>query len=230
MKRSLGYYFNALGIITKTSAQLLYGFIKISRLPEPIVTIFGGSRLAQDSFFAKQAHALSHRLAQSNISVITGGGPGIMQAANCGVDHEMAHLISARTLGITVRGLEPINECAQNYIVMDYFFSRKWLMINFARAFAIFPGGFGTIDELAEVITLLQTKKLSGVPVVLIGKNYWQPLLNWLNETVLKHGLIGEKDLSLIKVTDDLDEALCLLQDQCETQKEPVHQLKKEEL
>ncbi len=213
----------------KTTFQLIYGVWKVSRLPEPIVTVFGGARLKQDDFYAQQAHELSHRLARANISVITGGGPGIMEAANCGISHEQAKAIRARTLGITVKGLgkkEQVNECAKEYIVMDYFFPRKWLMINFSVAFVVFPGGFGTMDELAEVATLMQTEQLPGVPLVLIGTEYWQPFMNWLTDSALKNGLISEKDLNLIRVTDDLDEAFCLLQERCELCKKCVYELK----
>ena len=213
----------------RTTFQLIYGVWKVSRLPEPIVTVFGGARLKQDDFYAQQAHELSHRLARANISVITGGGPGIMEAANCGISHEQAKAIRARTLGITVKGLgkkEQVNECAKEYIVMDYFFARKWLMINFSVAFAVFPGGFGTMDELAQVATLMQTEQLPGVPLVLIGTEYWQPFMNWLTDSALKNGLISEKDLNLIRVTDDLDEAFCLLQERCELCKKCVYELK----
>ena len=151
-----------------------------------------------------------------------------MKAANCAVDHEQRKKIQARTMGITVKGLgdkEPVNECAQEYIVMDYFFARKWLMINYSVAFAIFPGGFGTMDELAEVATLMQTKRLPGVPIVLFGKEYWQPFINWLSDSALKHGLISKEDLGLISVTDDLDEAFCLLQERCVQCQMCVHEL-----
>jgi len=216
--RRLYCYWVLFKSLFKTTYQLLYGVWKVSKLPEPLVTVFGGARLTQDNPIAQKAHQLSHKLAQANISVITGGGPGIMEAANCGVSHEEAKAIRARTLGITVKGLgkqEPVNECAKDYIVMDYFFSRKWLMINYSVAFAVFPGGFGTMDELAEVVTLMQTKKLPGVPVVLIGTQYWQLFMQWLTESALKNGLVSQKDIDLLFVTDDLDEAFCKLQEQC---------------
>lgn len=219
LKRRMHYYSLLIKSLFKTSFQLMYGVWKVSQLPEPLVTVFGGSRLSQDNPIAKQAHRLSHKLAQSHISVITGGGPGIMEAATCGITHEAAKEVRARTLGITVKGLgkkEPVNLCAKNYIVMDYFFSRKWLMINYSVAFAIFPGGFGTMDELAEVVTLMQTKKLPGVPIVLIGVEYWKPFMQWVTESALKNDLVTKKDVNLIQMTDDIDEALCMLQEQCE--------------
>jgi uncharacterized protein (TIGR00730 family) len=229
MLRTIYCYCILFKSLFKTTIQLIYGVWKVSRLPEPIITVFGGSHLRQDDFFAKQAHALTHKLALAHISVITGGGPGIMQAANCAVTQEQAKAIKAYTLGITVKGLgknEPVNKCAKNYIVMDYFFARKWLMMNFSTAFVVFPGGFGTMDELTEVVTLFQTEQLPGVPVVLIDTKYWQPFLQWLNDSALKHGLVSQADIDLIQVTDNLDEAFWLLRERCKIGKKCIHQLK----
>lgn len=214
----------------KTTWQLLYGVHRVSQLEQPIVTIFGGARVKQGSEFGRQAHELAHMLIKDEISVITGGGPGIMEAANCGASHELREQLRLRNIGVTVAGLddkEELNKCAQEQIVMDYFFARKWLLINYSVAFAIFPGGFGTLDELAEVVTLMQTKKLPGVPVVLIGKEFWQPLIDWLSEQPLKHGLISKEDLELLHVTDDLVVAHRILKERCETCTVCVHELEK---
>lgn len=217
-----------LGLL-KGSFQLLYGAWKIGRLESPMVTIFGGSRLSQDSPYTKKAHELGHMLVRENISVITGGGPGVMKAASCGATYEIQKQLQFRSIGIAVKGLdqEQVIECAQEYIVLDYFFARKWLMINYSVAFAILPGGFGTLDEVAEVVTLIQTKKLPGVPIVLIGTEFWAPLMAWLKDTVLKQGLITQDDLNLIKVTDDLQEAMRLIKERCDICNIPVHKLSK---
>ncbi|MEX0939933.1 MAG: TIGR00730 family Rossman fold protein [Candidatus Babeliales bacterium] len=210
----------------KSSIQLTYGVWKISHLPAPIVTIFGGARLKQTDFFAQKAHELSHRLVQANISVISGGGTGIMEAVNCGAIFKKTEKMKMRTLGITVKGLEPLNVCAKNFITLDHFFARKWLMINYSVAFAVFPGGFGTLDEFAEVITLLQTQKLlPGVPVILFGRDYWDPFMNWLHESALKYGLVSLEDINLIRITDDVYEAFCLLQERCELCKKCIAEL-----
>ncbi len=204
--------------LTLVLFQMMYGAWKISRLADPIVTIFGGSRIDQHNKYARQAHELGHALIKDDISVITGGGPGIMRAASCGASHEMRKAIKARSIGISVQGLEgeaASNDCDTDYFVMRQFFSRKWLMINYSVAFAVFPGGFGTLDELAEILTLIQTKKLSGSPVVLIGVNYWKPFVDWLHDTVLQQGLITQEELGLFKVTDDLDHARFLLKEHC---------------
>lgn len=218
MAKSIFFYCAVYKSLIKTMFQLMKGIWKISRLPGPTVSIFGGSRLQGTSIYAPQAHDLAVLLVQHDISVLTGGGPGIMEAANCGAFHAETKKTTARSIGITVRGLEevPFNFCAQEKIIVDYFFVRKWLLIYYSVAFAIFPGGFGTLDELGEVITLMQTKKIKGVPIVLIGKNYWQPFLNWLRDYALKEGLILEADLKMIQATDDIDEALRLLKEHCD--------------
>lgn len=203
---------------SKTSYQLLHGVSKISTLPEPRVTVFGGAKVDQQNTYAHLAHELTHKLIQENISVLTGGGPGIMRATSCTFSEPSQQKMKAKTLGISVQGLDREGEgpgCNYDRIVMEYFFTRKWLLINYSTAFAVFPGGFGTLDEMAEVLTLMQTKKIKGVPVVLINKEYWHPFLVWVNECGVAKGLISEADAQLIHVTDDIDEAVCLLKEQC---------------
>lgn len=229
--KRIGFCFKVFWQLTGGMAQIMWGAWRISRLPRPIVTIFGGARLEQESLYARQAHELAHELIKQNISIITGGGPGIMRAASCGATHEIRENIQARSIGIAVEGLseEPAQECAQEYLIMNQFFARKWLMINYSVAFAVFPGGFGTVDELAEVVTLIQTKKLPGVPVVLIGTQYWKLFMDWLHSSALKEGLITQDDINLIRVTDNLEEALFLLKERCEVCNIPVEKLKKKD-
>lgn len=230
MKQKIVYYWVLLNSLLKTVYQLMYGVWKISRLPQPVVTIFGGSLVKIDNRYAIFTHDLMHRLAEVGISVINGGGPGIMQASSCSYTDLHVQSMTSRTLSITFRKLmdqEHLNKCAKEYMVMEYFFARKWLMINFSIAFAIFPGGFGTLNELFEVLVLIKTESLPGTPVVLIGKDYWQPLLDWLKTHSIKEGLITAIDLNLIKVTDDLQEAFCLIQERCRTCNKCVYKFKK---
>lgn len=219
MKAKIQAYWHLFKTLNKTTFQLLYGVWKVSNLPQPRVTIFGGARVKQDSSYARLAHELTHKLIQENISVITGGGPGIMAASSCTFVEPYEKKLRAKTLGITVKGLEIENMkpgCDYEHIVLDYFYARKWLMINYSVAFAVFPGGFGTVDELAEVITLMQTKKLPGIPVVLLGTQYWEPFMDWVHNSALKHGLISQEDINLIRITDDIDHAVKLLKERCE--------------
>lgn len=218
MNKPCKFYIESFWKVIKVAYQLMHGIWKINKLSSPVVTIFGGARWHK-SPYEQQAHDLAALLIQHNISVITGGGPGIMEAANCGAAQGIKTTNStAKSIGITVKGLEhePFNTCAQEKLMVDSFLVRKWLMINYSVAFAIFPGGFGTIDELGEVLTLMQTKKLAGIPIVLYGSLYWQPFLDWIRHTLLKNNIISQADFELIQVTDSIEEALKLLKERCE--------------
>ncbi|MGB8467508.1 MAG: TIGR00730 family Rossman fold protein [Candidatus Babeliales bacterium] len=215
--------------IVSINTQLIRGVWSISRLPEPRATVFGGTHVSANSYYARQAHVLSHKLAQAGISVITGGGPGIMYAASCGVtDEEKSNHVSAKTLGITVAGLEQTkeileNQCLDQVIVVDHFLTRKWLMMNFSIAFAVFPGGFGTLDELAEVAMMMQLRRMPGIPLILISKAYWQPLMDWFSQSVYAAGLIKATDMQIFRITDDIDEAFFWIAERCELCNLTVH-------
>lgn len=200
----------------RESFYMAYAVWKLTSLPRPRVTIFGGSNIKLDHPYALQAMQLSQKLVDHNISVLTGGGPGIMQAANCGAVKSTT-LTGVRSMGIGVRGLNEdlINKCVQELVFMNYFFSRKWLLTNYSDAYVIFPGGFGTLDELSEIATLIQTKRLAVEPIVLIGKDFWAPLVQWV-ETSMREGLLKEEDKNLITVTDDIDEAFRIVKKRCE--------------
>ncbi len=194
--------------------QLLYGVWRVAKLPRPIVSIFGGARITGDDIYFRKAHELGQRLVELDISVLTGGGPGIMEAASCGAIVPKAG--QARMMGIGVTDLgEAANPCVQEYFELNYFFARKWLLTRFSSAFVVFPGGFGTLDELSEVITLIQTKKLKRVPIVLFGVEYWDLFMKWLNLEALKHGTVSKEDLNLFTLTDDLEQVACLIRDEC---------------
>lgn len=199
--------------LLKVFFQLIRGVWKISRLRYAPITIFGGTHLHAESVYIKKAQLLARKLAAQNIPVLTGGGPGIMEAASCGAygDKEEENIIS--TMGIGVTGLidEKINKCLKHNIMVDYFFARKWLLVEYSAGFAVFPGGFGTLDELAELLTLIQTKQRKPAPIVLIGDKYWNPLIYWINNCALKEGLIKEEDAKLFRITDDVEEAFKIL-------------------
>lgn len=194
--------------------QLMYGVWRISKLPEPRVSIFGGARFAVNDPYFLKAQELGRRLVELNISVLTGGGPGIMEAPSCGIDRTKYGL---KILGVGVNGLDDRPaECVQEHFNMNDFFTRKWLLINYSVAFVVFPGGFGTLDEMSEVLTLIQTKKLKKSPIILVGKEFWKPFMHWLDNEALKHGTVSKQDLTLFVITDDLDMVCCLIQSQCE--------------
>ena len=188
----------------------------MSKLQKPFVSIFGGARLSQESPYAMKANELARRLVEHNVSVLTGGGPGVMRAANCGAV-KPTNGGKGKSVGIGVKDLgEGRNPCVQEYFELNYFFARKWLLTRYSSAFIVFPGGFGTMDELAEVLTLIQTKKLAHVPIVLVGVDYWKPFMKWVHDSAISHDLIEKEDLKLFTVTDDMEEAFCLVRDECD--------------
>lgn len=194
--------------------QLLYGVFKISKLKHPMVTIFGGSRLPKDSYYFDKAYALAALLVKHDISVLTGGGPGVMEAANCGAFSEKTPIV--RSIGIGVEGLnEKPNSCMQKYFIFHYFFARKWLLTRFSKGFIVFPGGFGTLDELFEIVTLIQTEKMPPLPIVLFGVSYWTPLIEWIKEKPLKEGLLHDKNLNIFLITDDIGDAFNHAKKEC---------------
>ncbi|MDP3889180.1 MAG: TIGR00730 family Rossman fold protein [bacterium] len=202
-------FFKLLHVFT----QMIYGLWKVSKLPSPIVSIFGGAQLAAETNYFEQAHELAARLANSNVSVLTGGGPGVMEAASCG-----AIMIKnkGKTMGIGVKNLgEGKNPCVQEYFELNYFFARKWLLTRYSVGFVVFPGGFGTLDELSEVLTLIKNEKMGRVPIILIGREYWHYFMMWLEQEALEHKLIKMKDLELFTITDDLDQAFYIIRDEC---------------
>jgi uncharacterized protein (TIGR00730 family) len=193
--------------LMRSSYQIVYGFWRLSRLPQPLVSIFGGSRMDLRATYALKAEELSKVLIEHDISVITGGGGGIMEAANCGANESVKG--RGRSIAINVKGLAEGNTfCAHEYLELNYFFARKWLMTHYSVAFIFFPGGFGTIDEFGEVLTLIQTKKLAPVPIILVGRDYWQPLMDWLTSEALSHGLVTDDDLKLFAITDEIPEII----------------------
>lgn len=195
--------------------QLLWAGWKISRLQHPIVTVFGGRKVEKGAFL-EQARELARCLSQQGISIITGGGPGIMEAANHGARDAGGN---TRTMGVGVRSInkeEPVNPYVTDYVMTDFFYLRKHLLIYYSHAFAVFPGGFGTLDELFEVVMLMQTKSLPVMPVVLIGKEYWTGLLLWMNEAV-KEKVLSLEHAKLLVITDDINYAAQLIIGHCKS-------------
>lgn len=200
--------------LTRVSFQILYGVWKIAALSGPVVSIFGGARIGQGTKYFEKAHWIAQQMVAHDISVLTGGGPGIMEAASCGaIDVKTG---KGRSIGIGVENLgEARNPCVSEYFELNYFFARKWLLTQYSKAFVIFPGGFGTLDELFEILTLFQTKKMPTVPIVLVGISYWEPFVHWLEHKALVHGAIKKEDLGLIVLTDDLQKAVDIVLATC---------------
>jgi uncharacterized protein (TIGR00730 family) len=214
----------------RATFQAAHGAYRLSSLPDPIVTVFGGTKFEEGSVYFKQAHELANKLVDNNISVISGGGVGIMHAVNCGAAHDMPlgdghtdgckqcerRCGACRTMGIGISGIpqERLNPCVGKPIIVDYFFVRKFLMMNFSCGFVVFPGGLGTMDELSEIFNLIYVKKLPEVPIILFDVEYWKNYLTWL-KFVHKERVVSHKGVSLITVTDDVDNAVSILKKHC---------------
>ncbi len=169
----------------------------------PAVTIFGSARIQEDSPYYKAAVDLAGRLAENGFGVITGGGGGVMEAANRGAAEKNGNSVG---LNIILPREQVPNPYANIQIEFDYFFVRKVMFIKYACAYVIMPGGFGTLDEFFEAVTLIQTDRIKPLPVVLFGTEYWSGLMEWIRERLLEDKMISPQDLDIISMTDDPEE------------------------
>ncbi|MGH7920739.1 MAG: TIGR00730 family Rossman fold protein [Candidatus Dormibacteraceae bacterium] len=173
----------------------------------PAVTCFGSARIRSDDPLYGRGVAIGRALAERQVAVITGGGQGIMEAVNRG-----AQEAGGRSIGCNIElpHEQALNDFVEIGIEFRYFFVRKIVFVKYARGFVILPGGLGTLDELFEALTLVQTGKVEHFPIVLLGSEYWAGLLSWLRDGALAGGLVSERDLALLRVTDDPEEAAAL--------------------
>lgn len=193
--------------LLRISWEFLQGFRKF-HFVGPCVTVFGSARFAEDHPYYQLARAVSGELAKLGLTIMTGGGPGIMEAANRG-----AKDVGGKSVGCGIR--LPFEQRENPYLDTSvnfrYFFVRKVMLVKYSYAFVIMPGGFGTMDELFETLTLIQTGKIKNFPVVLMGKAYWTPILDALQSRMLEAGTISEKDQHLLVLTDDIEEVTHLI-------------------
>lgn len=175
----------------------------------PSVSIFGSARLGPGTKYYKIAEEIGSLLAQKGLSVITGGGPGIMEAANKGaVQINVKNAGKSIGLNIQLPHEQKPNECLDRSKTFHYFFIRKVMFVKYAKAIIIMPGGYGTFDEFFEIMTLLQTRKISSIPLILIDREFWSPMLDFFQKQMLKMGLIDKEDLKLFEVVDTAKEAV----------------------
>jgi len=188
--------------IFQIMAEFVEGFEQLATI-SPSVSIFGSARTKPDHPYYQLTETLAFKLSEAGFSIVSGGGPGIMEAANKGAFRGKSRSIG---LNITLPN-EQINNAYQD-ISLNYrhFFSRKAMFVKYASAYVVMPGGFGTLDELVEILALMQTGKSRRFPVILVGSEFWQPLLNWFQDTLLKAGTITADDLNLCQLLDDPDD------------------------
>jgi uncharacterized protein (TIGR00730 family) len=193
--------------VLRIQAEFVEGFGALAELG-PAIAVFGSSRTQPDDPYYAHAVSLGQALAREGFAVITGGGPGAMEAANRG---------AAQAGGVSVGlGIElPFEEGMNDYVNMGvnfrYFFARKTMFVKYSQGFVVLPGGMGTFDELFEAVTLVQTRKVTSFPVVLVGIDYWSGLLDWLRGTVLAQDKIAQADLDMLRLTDDVEEAVAIM-------------------
>ncbi len=193
--------------VFRIMAELVEGFEALNNIG-PAVTIFGSARLKPGSPYYNKCLKVAESLAKDGFAVISGGGPGIMEAANKGAQN--ANGISVG-LNIELPLEQAPNQFQDVRVEFRYFFVRKLMFVKYAVAYVIFPGGFGTMDELFEALTLIQTKKIRGFPVVLVGREYWQGMIDWLKKTVLEHGNISPEDIDLMHIVDEPEEVCAII-------------------
>ncbi|HEY7720637.1 MAG TPA: TIGR00730 family Rossman fold protein [Pedococcus sp.] len=195
--------------VMRIQSEFVEGFGALAELG-PAVSVFGSARIPVDSPHYTLGREVGRALARAGYAVITGGGPGAMEAANRGALEAGGASVG---LGIELpfeAGLNPYVDLGVNF---RYFFARKTMFVKYAQGFIVLPGGFGTLDELFEALTLVQTQKVTSFPLVLIGSEYWSGLFQWLTGTLAEHGTISREDLALLQLTDDVDEAVRIIID-----------------
>jgi len=193
--------------VMKIQAEFVEGFNDLSEIG-PAISVFGSARTPQDHPTYAQAEAVGRGLAKAGFVVITGGGPGTMEAANKGALEAGGQSLG---LGIELPFEARLNDYVSFGLNFRYFFVRKMMFVKYSQGYVVMPGGLGTMDELFEAMTLSQTQKITQFPIVLMGVEHWKGLLDWMRETMLSDGRIKQSDLDMITLTDDVDEAVELM-------------------
>jgi uncharacterized protein (TIGR00730 family) len=193
------------GDVSLIASEFLAGFQAVERIGRPAVTIFGSARVVEGSPTYEAARETGKRFAEAGLAVVTGGGPGVMEAANRGAREGGGVSVGFNIILPNEQGLNPYCDIA---VTFKHFYARKVMFVKAAEGFVIFPGGFGTMDELFEALTLIQTGKIGTFPVILLDSDYWQELLEFVRGEMLAAGLVSPTDLDLLYVTDDPAQAV----------------------
>ncbi len=191
--------------VSLIASEFLAGFQVVQHIDRPAVSIFGSARITPETPTYAAARTVAERFAARGFAVVTGGGPGVMEAANRGCQEAGGLSVGFNILLAHEQGLNPYCDLS---LTFKHFYARKTMFVKAAEGFVIFPGGFGTLDELFESLTLIQTGKIGMFPVVLFDSDYWGELLGWVRDEVLADGLVSPHDVALLTVTDDPDEAV----------------------
>lgn len=190
--------------VMRIQAEFVEGFGALAKIG-PAISVFGSARIAPGSPYYEMGVKAGRALVEAGYAVITGGGPGAMAAANRGASEAEGLSVG---LGIELPFESGLNEYVNMGINFRYFFVRKTMFVKYSEGFLVLPGGVGTLDELFEAVTLIQTGKITHFPIALVGRTFWEPLLDWVRASLLGGGMIHEDDLDLLRVTDDVEEAV----------------------
>jgi uncharacterized protein (TIGR00730 family) len=193
--------------VLRIQAEFVEGFGALAELG-PAIAVFGSARTAPDHPTYALAEVIGRTLVDAGFAVITGGGPGAMEAANKGASEAGGVSVG---LGIELPWESGLNDWVDIGINFRYFFARKTMFVKYSQGYVVMPGGLGTLDELFEAVTLVQTRKVTQFPIVLLGTDYWSGLLGWLHDTALTNGTISQSDLDMLVLTDDVDEAVAMM-------------------
>ena len=202
------------GHAQRIGQEFLEGFVAVERIGRPAVSVFGSARIREDHPVYTQARDVGRQLAEAGFAVVTGGGPGVMEAANRGAREGGGVSVGFNIELPHEQGANPYLDIS---VTFKHFYARKTMFVKAAEGFVIFPGGFGTLDELFESLTLIQTGKVLHFPVVLFDSDYWSPLLDWIRGQLLTDGMISPEDLDLLAVTDSTSHAVQTIADCYET-------------
>jgi uncharacterized protein (TIGR00730 family) len=193
--------------VLRMQAEFVEGFGALAELG-PAIAVFGSARTSREHPSYAAAETAGRRLVEEGFAVITGGGPGAMEGANKGACEAGGISVG---LGIELPYESGLNEWVDVGINFRYFFARKTMFVKYAQGFIVLPGGVGTLDELFEALTLVQTRKVTSFPIVLVGSAYWRGMLDWLRDTVMAEGMVSQADVDRLVVTDDIDEAVAMM-------------------
>ena len=195
--------------VLRIQSEFVEGFGALAEVPRA-VTVFGSARTSAEHPEYETGRAIGAALAKAGFAVITGGGPGVMEAANRGASEAGGFSIG---LGIELPFEQGLNEWVDLGINFRYFFARKTMFVKYSQAFVCLPGGFGTLDELFEALTLVQTRKVTRFPIVLFGTEYWAGLIAWIRDSMVSGGKVNENDLDLLYVTDSVEEVIRIIEE-----------------
>ena len=193
--------------VLRIQAEFVEGFGALAELG-PAISVFGSARTSRDDPAYALGEAIGRRLVEAGFAVVTGGGPGVMEAANKGACEAGGLSVG---LGIELPFESGLNQWVDRGVNFRYFFARKTMFVKYSQGFVVLPGGVGTLDELFEALTLVQTRKVTSFPIVLVGVDYWSGLIAWLRDTVVADGKMSPEDLAVLTLTDDVDEVVRMM-------------------